>query len=80
MLFTIAAAGVARALRRHPLARGDGAGRRLARRGGCGIPHLYDMHSSLPQQLSNFKYSESGALRRVFDWAEGQMVHELAGR
>ncbi len=28
-------------------------------RGGCGIPHLYDMHSSLPQQLSNFKYSQS---------------------
>ena len=31
---------------------------------GCGIPHLYDMHSSLPQQLSNFKYSKSSALRR----------------
>ena len=27
-----------------------------------GIPHLYDMHSSLPQQLSNFKYSKSGVL------------------
>ena len=22
------------------------------------IPHLYDMHSSLPQQLSNFKFSQ----------------------
>lgn len=41
-----------------------------------GIPHLYDMHSSLPQQLSNFKYSQSGALRKVFTWAEGQMVHK----
>ena len=40
-----------------------------------GIPHLYDMHSSLPQQLSNFKYSRSGALTRLFTWAEGQMVH-----
>jgi glycosyltransferase involved in cell wall biosynthesis len=40
-----------------------------------GIPHLYDMHSSLPQQLSNFKYSKSSALRRVFTWAEDQMVH-----
>jgi glycosyltransferase involved in cell wall biosynthesis len=40
-----------------------------------GIPHLYDMHSSLPQQLSNFKYSRSGTLRRVFTWAEDQMVH-----
>jgi hypothetical protein len=33
-----------------------------------GVPHLYDMHSSLPQQLSNFKYSRSSALRRVFGW------------
>jgi len=39
------------------------------------IPHLYDMHSSLPQQLSNFKYSRSAALRGVFVWAEDQMVH-----
>jgi glycosyltransferase involved in cell wall biosynthesis len=39
------------------------------------IPHLYDMHSSLPQQLSNFKYSRSAALRRLFLWAENQMVH-----
>ena len=22
-----------------------------------GVPHLYDMHSSLPQQLSNFEFS-----------------------
>lgn len=41
-----------------------------------GVPHLYDMHSSLPQQLSNFKYSKSGALRSLFTWAEGQMVHK----
>jgi glycosyltransferase involved in cell wall biosynthesis len=40
-----------------------------------GIPHLYDMHSSLPQQLNNFKYSRSSFLRRVFAWAEDQMVH-----
>lgn len=38
------------------------------------VPHLYDMHSSLPQQLSNFKYSRSGLLRRVFDLVERQMV------
>jgi len=38
------------------------------------IPHLYDMHSSLPQQLSNFKYSKSSLLRGVFSWAEDQMV------
>jgi glycosyltransferase involved in cell wall biosynthesis len=41
-----------------------------------GIPHLYDMHSSLPQQLSNFKYSKSSWLRSVFTWAEDQMVHK----
>jgi len=41
-----------------------------------GIPHLYDMHSSLPQQLSNFKYSKSAALRAAFNWMEGQMVHK----
>ena len=39
-----------------------------------GIPHLYDMHSSLPQQLSNFKFSGSTMLRTVFDVAEHQMV------
>lgn len=41
-----------------------------------GIPHLYDMHSSLPQQLSNFTYSKSPVLRRMFTWAEGQMVYK----
>jgi hypothetical protein len=40
-----------------------------------GVPHLYDMHSSLPQQLSNFRYSRSRVLRKLFSWAEGQMVH-----
>ena len=40
------------------------------------IPHLYDMHSSLPQQLSNFTFSRSSSLRRVFTWAEDQMVHK----
>ncbi len=33
-------------------------------------PVLYDMHSSLPEQLSNFQYSRSRALRALFDWAE----------
>jgi glycosyltransferase involved in cell wall biosynthesis len=40
------------------------------------VPHLYDMHSSLPQQLSNFKYSRSKLLRRAFMWAEDQMVRK----
>jgi len=38
------------------------------------IPHLYDMHSSLPQQLTNFTYSGSSALRKGFEWAEHRMV------
>ena len=29
-----------------------------------GLPHLYDMHSSLPQQLTNFAYSQSRLLKR----------------
>jgi glycosyltransferase involved in cell wall biosynthesis len=32
-----------------------------------GVPHLYDMHSSLPQQLANFKFSRSRVLRWVFE-------------
>jgi glycosyltransferase involved in cell wall biosynthesis len=39
------------------------------------VPHLYDMHSSLPQQLSNFRYSRSAALRWIFNWAEDRMVY-----
>ena len=30
------------------------------------VPHLYDMHSSLPQQLTNFAYSRSRAIKAVF--------------
>ncbi|HXE80005.1 MAG TPA: glycosyltransferase family 4 protein [Vicinamibacterales bacterium] len=32
-----------------------------------GVPHLYDMHSSLPQQLGNFGFSGSRALRWLFE-------------
>jgi glycosyltransferase involved in cell wall biosynthesis len=31
-----------------------------------GLPHLYDMHSSLPQQLTNFAYSRSAIVKAVF--------------
>jgi len=30
------------------------------------IPHIYDMHSSLPQQLENFDFSRSKLLKAVF--------------
>ncbi len=39
-----------------------------------GVPHLYDMHSSLPQQLGNFKYSRSWLLRRAFEIFERAAV------
>src|SRR5438093_12892421 len=40
------------------------------------IPHLYDMHSSLPQQLSNFAFSRSRLVRRVFVAIERLMIHQ----
>ncbi len=38
------------------------------------VPHLYDMHSSLPQQLTNFAFSRSVVLRRVFLGIERLMI------
>jgi glycosyltransferase involved in cell wall biosynthesis len=38
------------------------------------VPHLYDMHSSLPQQLTNFAFSQSRAIRRVFLSVERVMI------
>jgi glycosyltransferase involved in cell wall biosynthesis len=42
--------------------------------GALGIPHLYDMHSSLPQQLSNFAFSRSRIVRRAFLAIERLMI------
>jgi glycosyltransferase involved in cell wall biosynthesis len=39
-----------------------------------GLPHLYDMHSSLPQQLSNFAFSQSRVLARLFSALERLVV------
>jgi glycosyltransferase involved in cell wall biosynthesis len=44
----------------------------LARR--LGIPHLYDMHSSLPQQLTNFRFARSSLLRKAFEVMEDRTV------
>ena len=38
------------------------------------LPHLYDMHSSLPQQLTNFAFSGSRTLRAIFDRLERFMI------
>lgn len=35
-----------------------------------GIPAVYDMHSSLPEQLVNFRYTRSTLLRKLFALAE----------
>ena len=39
-----------------------------------GVPHLYDMHSSLPQQLTNFAFTQSRAVRGVFLAMERIMI------
>jgi glycosyltransferase involved in cell wall biosynthesis len=38
------------------------------------LPHLYDMHSSLPQQLTNFAFSRSRLMRQVFLAIERLMI------
>ena len=38
------------------------------------VPHLYDMHSSLPQQLTNFSFTRSTIVRRLFDGIERFMI------
>jgi glycosyltransferase involved in cell wall biosynthesis len=38
------------------------------------VPHLYDMHSSLPQQLTNFAFSRSRIIARAFLAIERFMI------
>lgn len=40
-----------------------------------GLPHLYDMHSSLPQQLSNFKFTTSNLLIQSFERLEAATIN-----
>src|SRR5262245_23025580 len=47
-------------------------GIRLSRK--VGTLHLYDMHSSLPQQLSNFKFTRSQMLIRLFERLEAATI------
>ena len=39
-----------------------------------GVPHLYDMHSSLPQQVSNFGYRGLPGLATLLGWLERLMI------
>jgi glycosyltransferase involved in cell wall biosynthesis len=41
-----------------------------------GVPHLYDMHSSLPQQITNFGYGNAGWLVGVLGWLERLMIRK----
>jgi glycosyltransferase involved in cell wall biosynthesis len=38
------------------------------------VPHVYDMHSSLPQQLNNFAFTNSRIIRSVFQFLERLMI------
>ena len=44
-----------------------------------GLPHLYDMHSSLPQQLQNFRFSNSRLLTGAFERLERNTIEKSAG-
>jgi len=35
-----------------------------------GVPHLYDMHSSLPEQFGNFERYDWWPVKKLFAWAE----------
>jgi glycosyltransferase involved in cell wall biosynthesis len=39
-----------------------------------GVPHLYDMHSSLPQQITNFGHANQRWMAKLFDWLERIML------
>lgn len=39
-----------------------------------GVPHIYDMHSSLPQQLKNFDFTSSRLIKRLFDSLENWIL------
>ncbi len=43
------------------------------------IPTIYDMHSSLPEQLENFRFSNSGLLRWIFTILEGWTIKGSKG-
>ena len=40
-----------------------------------GIPHLYDMHSSLPQQMENFQFTRSPVVHGLLLWLERMVLN-----
>jgi len=47
--------------------------------GVSGIPHLYDMHSSLPQQLENFRFGNVRPVVAAFETLERLTLRKSAG-
>ena len=43
------------------------------------VPHIYDMHSSLPQQLKNFQFSDSRILLEIFRKLERWVLRYSSG-
>jgi glycosyltransferase involved in cell wall biosynthesis len=43
------------------------------------IAHIYDMHSSLPQQLHNFEFTKSKLIHGVFDFLENSTLKSAEG-
>jgi glycosyltransferase involved in cell wall biosynthesis len=52
-------------------------GMRLARK--YGVRHVYDMHSSLPNQLRNFGAYDFAAIRVIFQWLENRVLRTSDG-
>jgi glycosyltransferase involved in cell wall biosynthesis len=44
-----------------------------------GLIHIYDMHSSLPQQLKNFKAYDFGFVRKTFEFLERRIINTCDG-
>jgi glycosyltransferase involved in cell wall biosynthesis len=42
----------------------------------CGIPHVYDMHSSLPEQLVNYDFTRSRILLALARWVERWIIRQ----
>jgi len=42
------------------------------------LPHLYDMHSSLPQQLDNFKYPGAKVFKKIFSKLETRTIQSAS--
>jgi len=43
------------------------------------LPHIYDMHSSLPLQLKTFSAYDLGPVRKIFEWFERKVLTTCDG-